>query len=944
MIPQTFDEALERVRQSVVVFKENETRYLSHAYSEAQARLDFIDKFWVALGWDVNHEQQTNPYEQEVKVERGVAMSAGRKRADYAFFAPNFRDVVFYVEAKKPQGQLESSLNYFQTIRYGWNSQTPLAVITDFEQFHILDCRYKPNIEEALQRVVKKFHYTDYADAEKFREIYYLFSREAVTNGKLQKFADSLAKPSGKAHQRTLFGGGYKSVDESFLQDLDEYRQELARAFAKRNHKLNSYEITEVTQRTLDRLVFMRFLEDKMIEPEPIVESLGTKGTAWQDFVTTSHRLDAVYNGIIFKKHFLLDSAQLKVDLHAFEGVRESFAPANSPYDFNAIPIHILGSIYEQFLGRVITVTDKGATVEEKPEVRKAGGVYYTPEYIVRYIVANTVGKLIHGKTPEQVAGMRFADIACGSGSFLLGVYDLLLRHHTKFYNRNKGSRAKGLKAGCVEREDGTLQLSLLQRRNILLHSIFGVDIDPQAVEVAQLSLYLKLLEDETVASSKRYQMEFREALLPSLNKNIICGNSLIDWDVAPEQNLFEPLEERDLNPFSYEREFHHVMSEGGFDAVVGNPPYGAELTPLARDYLTRRFKAGTTDTAALMMLQAIKVIKKDGQAEVGLIVPKSFAYSSTWEKTRDALLPYLDELIDVNKVWKKVKLEQVICLFNNENSNSYRSLRRVGEQFSFLADVPKDEARAFSFYVNGINGAELAIGRKLLASKTCLGDFTSNTRGGMFQNLVTKKASERRVIGGKQLQRYGLLGQKGFVRNSEMIPDNAHVIPGSILVQNIVAHIANPTDHIKIIGTVVLEDDARDIVILDTVNQITNDSKHSSLYLLALLHSRLLNWYIYRFIYAKAIRTMHFDSTVSDRVPIRAIDFSNRAEKTKHDQIVKIVGNMMQAKAHLGAAHTDRDENFYRRKHDDLEGHLNSIVYELYGLTQDEIATVEQS
>jgi adenine-specific DNA-methyltransferase len=153
-LPHGFDEGFERVKQLVTIFSHNEQRYLAAGYSEAQARLDFIDKFWIALGWDVNHETQTDPYKQEVKVERGVATSEFRKRADYAFLAPNFRDVRFFVEAKKPQSEIDNPDYYFQTIRYGWNSHTPLAVLTDFEELRVLDCRYKPDIRSALTRSV----------------------------------------------------------------------------------------------------------------------------------------------------------------------------------------------------------------------------------------------------------------------------------------------------------------------------------------------------------------------------------------------------------------------------------------------------------------------------------------------------------------------------------------------------------------------------------------------------------------------------------------------------------------------------------------------------------------------------------------------------------------------------------------------------------------------
>ncbi|MCX6829637.1 MAG: type I restriction enzyme HsdR N-terminal domain-containing protein [candidate division Zixibacteria bacterium] len=262
------DLAFEKIAVLVKDFERNESHYRSSNYTESQARKDFIDKFWMALGWDVNHDRQSNPYEQEVKVERGVAMAAGQRRADYAFYlAPNFHDVRFYVEAKKPSVDIGTKENHFQLIRYGWNSNTPLAVLTDFEHFNVLDCRYRPDMETALNRIYKKFHYSDYANHEKFGEIYWLFSREAVADGSIEKRAKELPKPRGKAIQRGLFPGGYQSIDESFLAELDEYRKDLARTFKNKNPELSSETLTELTQRTLDRLVFLRFLEDKGIEP-----------------------------------------------------------------------------------------------------------------------------------------------------------------------------------------------------------------------------------------------------------------------------------------------------------------------------------------------------------------------------------------------------------------------------------------------------------------------------------------------------------------------------------------------------------------------------------------------------------------------------------------------------------------------------------------------------
>ncbi len=171
MTEQTFDAAFERVRKLVADFQKHEKVYLAPDYKEDSVRKDFIDKFWIALGWDVYHEHQTNPYEQDVKAEKNVDVKGRIKKADYAFLAPNFRDVRFFVEAKKPARNIDNADDYFQTIRYGWNAQAALSVLTDFEQFRVLDCRFKPDVEAALHRALKKFHYTEYADAEKLNTL-----------------------------------------------------------------------------------------------------------------------------------------------------------------------------------------------------------------------------------------------------------------------------------------------------------------------------------------------------------------------------------------------------------------------------------------------------------------------------------------------------------------------------------------------------------------------------------------------------------------------------------------------------------------------------------------------------------------------------------------------------------------------------------------------------
>lgn len=614
-----FTEAFQSIRELVSDFKENEKAYLSSDYSEADVRNDFINKFFIALGWDVRHEKQKNPYKQEVRVEKPVAIAKAQKRADYTFYLdPNFRDVKFFVEAKKPAHDITNKDYFFQTVRYGWNANTPLAVLTDFEELIILDCRFRPDINDILNSEIKSFHYTDYAKEDKFKEIYYLFSRESVSENSLEQFSESLPKPRGKAVQRGLFAGGYQSIDESFLVELDEIRNALAKSFKKNNLKLTSEELTEATQRTIDRLVFIKFLEDKSIEPHHFVSEFGVKRSAWEDFITVSAALDAKYNGMVFKKSKIDSKGSVEPDDKTFSKICDDLSHENTPYNFDAIPIHILGSIYERFLGKVVIATDKRVTIDEKPEVRKAGGVYYTPQYIVNYIVNNTIGKLIEGKTPKEIAKMHFADIACGSGSFLITVYERLLDYHKRWY-LDHPDQAK--KEGCILYE-GAYRLSLQQKKDILTNNIYGVDLDHQAVEVTQLSLYLKLLEDETTATANETWVLLKEKLLPDLNKNIVCGNSLIGTDIL-EGNLFEYPEEKKLKPLDFENVFPDIMRAGGFDTIVGNPPYGAELNQIEKDYLNYAFKIQTTDTAALFIDKAYKLLLKKGK--LAYIIPNHF-------------------------------------------------------------------------------------------------------------------------------------------------------------------------------------------------------------------------------------------------------------------------------------------------------------------------------
>ena len=1071
MKPPSFEEALATVKALAADFDANKAHYLSPAYQESEVRHDFLDKFFLALGWDVNHAWQKNPFQQEVKVERGVAVGASQRRADYAFYvAPNFRDVRFFAEAKKPFGDIATPDNCFQTIRYGWNAQTPVAVLTDFEQFQILDCRYRPDIDTAWAQVLRKYHYTDYANPEKFAEIFHLFSREAVAGGSLEKFADTLPKKRGKAIQRGLLKASGQTIGDTFLAELDEYRDTLARAFKNRNPELDGDTLTEITQRTLDRLVFIRFLEDKLIHPEHLVAKFGDRGTAWQDFVAASRKLDGIYNGIVFKAHAILDQPGFPVDDDAFADICARLSHTSTAYDFNAIPIHILGSIYERFLGKVIVTTDKRARVEEKPEVRKAGGVYYTPDYIVRYLVETTVGKLVEGQTPAQVAEMRFADIACGSGSFLLGVYDLLLRHHRDWYNAHPD---KAKKAGCVLRDDGAWHLSLKERREILLNNLYGVDIDRQAVEVAQLSLYLKLLEEETTATARQHQLEFHETLLPSLARNIVCGNSLIGTDILSGQ-LFSGEEERRLNPMDFEQRFPHIFRrktsptemretpsapldytmpgvplhgayasgkvtykkrkikipapsmsgesewEGGFDAIIGNPPYvRQESLSSIKGYLQSHYRSfdGVADLYTYFMEKSLSLLKPGGL--FSYIVSSSFLRATYGEPLRRYVksVGTVRRVVDFGglPVFASAK-DTYVCIPLVEKGAKPQPPRievckipslKITELSSYVTansfNIPSERFSAEAWALK--SDVEAAVFEKVMRVGEPLGQYVQKK---FFRGLLTGlneafaiTAEQRREIvrrspasaalikpflGGEDIRRYyvaddgkllivipcgwtraemakakvsGFAEKQAWEWLGKKHPGIAnHLTPFTDALrkrqdQGDYWWELRPCDYYSYLDApkIIFPDickgprfciDRSGIYLANTAYCLGSDS----LYLLGLLNSRLFWFAISNISIPFGIRAGEYRYRLiyqyMEKVPIREVDLSNPADKSRHDRMVVVVEQMLAAQKQLAAARSDADKDFYGNKCAALGRQIDALVYELYGLTPDEIKLVE--
>jgi hypothetical protein len=255
--------------------------------------------------------------------------------------------------------------------------------------------------DQASTARIMLLSYTDYV--ERWEEIAAVFSREAILRGAFDKFAESTKKKRGTAE-----------VDAAFLEEIENWREALAKNLSLRNEALDDRELNIAVRRIIDRIIFLRMCEGRGIEDYGRLQSLLNGESMYRRLVEMFHRADEKYNSGLF--HFHQERGReppdeltpdLVVDDKVLKDIVRRLYYPESPYEFAALPADILGQVYEQFLGKVIRLTaGHRAKIEEKPEVRKAGGVYYTPTYIVDYIVENTVGKLVDGKTPQEVGGL----------------------------------------------------------------------------------------------------------------------------------------------------------------------------------------------------------------------------------------------------------------------------------------------------------------------------------------------------------------------------------------------------------------------------------------------------------------------------------------------------------------------------------------------------------
>ncbi|WP_157145159.1 Eco57I restriction-modification methylase domain-containing protein [Brachyspira pilosicoli] len=641
--------------------------------NETETRRYYIDKFFEALGWDVGNEKG----KREVIHEDIVKVKGKTKFPDYGFYFKGKR--VFFVEAKDTKVDIKNdSRPAFQLRSYAWSAKLGVSILTDFEEFAVYDCTVRPKENDRTEAArIKYFTYEDYLKEGVFDYIYDLFERENVANGSLDAYSENLCNRKGS-----------ETVDVHFLSTLDELRTKLAVVISKLNREMSEKDINYAVQQIIDRIIFLRVAEDRNVENYGLLALANPKNKNEDDFKNYGFngensyyenlnyifdRANEKYNSGLFDEDAIVRNLNID-DKTIKEIIDELYTPKN-PYQFSVIPVEIIGNAYEQFLGKTISI-DKNhkAVIELKPEVRKAGGVYYTPEYIVDYIVANTVGEAIKGKTPDEIVNIKILDPACGSGSFLLGAYKYLLNYHKEYFLKNKTKKYMGSRYEIID-ESGNLALWV--RKQILINNIFGVDIDSNAVEVAKLSLLLKSFEDSFNVNEYGQGSLLNEKILPSLENNIKSGNSLINSNFNSEgERLFASDEDTQykIKCFSWEKEFSSVIKKGGFDIIIGNPPYVKEYTDresfenVKKGNLSKYYQ-GKMDLWYFFVCFGLDILKENGK--LGFIAPNNWITNAGASILRNKVLTdsKILKYIDFGdfRVFLEAGIQTMVFILNKE-------------------------------------------------------------------------------------------------------------------------------------------------------------------------------------------------------------------------------------------------------------------------------------
>ena len=930
------EQAYSEIEQLVKTFKAMPTSQRK-GLNEMQTRLGYILPLFRALGWDINN---INEVSSEEKVSRGWV--------DFSFRIGNVPR--FFLETKRASEDLNDPRWVRQAIDYAWTKTVTWALLSDFEGLRVFNAEW--NETDPFQAQFFELNLDTYLTD--FERLWWL-SKEETIKRRLDKEAEKV----GQKVKR-------QPVSQNLFEDLRQWRRSLVKNYKAFNPGYSAAQIDEAVLRLLNRLIFIRIAEDREVENNrlrALVHGLTDRkqiNTLDRALTALFWQFDVTYNSELFARHF---SEELQIPPSDLEEVIEGLYGSNNVrYNFNALDADVLGTAYEQYLGHVIAEGEAEARVEEKRTRRKSQGIYYTPTFVTRYIVQQTVGKYLEERGYQPSKPPRVLDMACGSGSFLIEAFDVI----DQFVARQRGHAQKG-KANFFDR---VRQLEILQ------NCIFGVDKDEQAVEVARLNLLLRALHS-------------REKL-PML-ENIAHGDS--------------------LHKETFETHFAQVMKDGGFDVIIGNPPYVRQETlgEEFKTYAKQNFEtyAGTADLYIYFIERAHKLLKPNGY--FGMIVSNKWMRSNYGKALREFLKreSRLVEIIDFGElpVFGDVLAYPVIIISRRQQTEQQNFLHAQIKTLEFVSlqeEIEKGSIRlqaqaiqSETWTLAGANSQGLT--EKIKSRSVALGEYIGDNfyRGVVTGNndafIVDKTTKEKLIeqdpnckeiikpyLLGRDVQRYRFTFQEKyliFARRGIDIdkypsikrhlssfkeqlmprPRDWHGEwkgrkPGTYQwyeIQDSTEYYAE-FNKPKIIAPAIVQ---KATFAYDTQGFFSNDKTSiipsNDLFLLGILNSGISDFVLKEIASTKQGGYFEQKPMYISQLPIRQIDFANPAEKSAHDEIVRLVEWMLALQKERQSATPEEEFDRVRNLEREIarvDQEIDQRVYELYVLSSDEIKIVEGS
>ena len=618
----------------------------------------WIQSFLEIFGWDTKDTSSIIQEKQLSKTEKEKldTINSTANRPDYKMIVRG--RATAFLDTKNIDVNIKTcKKSAFQIKSYGWSISAPCSFITNFDEFAIYNTTYIPDAEQETNFGRIYLTLDEYID--KFEILDDHLNKEKVVSGLLEKLYSedlNIEKMIPKI-----------STDIAFAENLSKFRLKLGTAIINYNQKVinNNIELLSyLVQMIINRIIFIRVCEARDVEKDGLLLDFKDKGF-WDSFKHSSYYdFFEHYDGPLFAR----DDARLNkliIPNNVFDELLQLFYYP-SPYKFDVIPTTLFSNIYEIFLAKRLEFYGSSLVEVIKPEYSKTNGVISTPQYLVKDLIKRTIVESdILKHNLDEILDLKILDFACGSGAFIVELFDYMQSILIEKYLQDDEEKYKDF---FHQKEDHTV-MTITGKRKLISSCIHGIDIDAEAVEVARMSLALKIIDDLLDYEDYSHLGVYGYQILNKIGENIEYGNTLVSDDIltlCPDIKKKENIKQHDvLNIFNWgEDGFNNIFeSKQGFDYVIGNPPYveAKHMTddiPIMRDYLKKKYisaKKGKIDLLIPFIERGIRLLNPNGK--IGVIIQNRFFKNEYGEGIRELITTnkLLSEVItfDLNNIFK---------------------------------------------------------------------------------------------------------------------------------------------------------------------------------------------------------------------------------------------------------------------------------------------------